>query len=120
MRSLLLLGCLAIGLAACDDTGASLQITDARAHRAADKRIVVDVDVLASESLGRNIGTYCTRVTFAGQKDPVEQCSADLEDGDTKTVRLVSESARIFDGAPITIRVRHANVDVGRTLAAPH
>ena len=119
MRSLLLLGCLAIGLAACDDTGASLQITGARAHRAVDKRVVVDVDLVASESLGGNIGTYCTRVTFAGQETPVEQCSADLEDGDTKTVRLVSESDRISDGAPITIRARHANVDVGRTLAAP-
>ncbi len=120
MRSLLLFGSLAIGLAACEDTGASLEITGARAHRLADKRIVVEVDLLASESVGGNIGTYCTRVTFAGQKAPAEQCDADLEDGDTKTVRLVSESERIFDGTPITIRVRLGNVDVGRTLAAPH
>lgn len=121
MRSLLLLGlgALALGLTACDDTGASLQITGARAHRAADRRVVVEVDLLASESLGGNIGTYCTRVTFSGQEAPAEQCSADLEDGDTKTVHLVSESDRIFGDAPITVRVRLGNVDVGRTLAAP-
>ncbi|MBX3208732.1 MAG: hypothetical protein KF764_27110 [Labilithrix sp.] len=108
-----------LALAACDEPGASLQITGARAHRAPDARVVVDVDLVAAEGLGGNIGTYCTRATFAGQVEPVEQCNADLEDGDTKTVRLVSTSDRIFAGAPISIRVRLGNVDVGRGLAAP-
>ncbi|MBX3201129.1 MAG: hypothetical protein KF894_23525 [Labilithrix sp.] len=109
----------ALTLGACDETGASLKITGARVHRAEDARLVVDVDLVASESLGGNIGWYCTRATFAGQAEPVEQCAADLEDGDTKTVRLVSTSDRIFDGAAISVRVRLGNVDVGRSLAAP-
>ena len=109
---------LALGLGACDGPGASVQITDADAYRAPDRRVVVEVDLLAHESLGGNIGVYCTRVTFAGQDNPVEECSADLEDGDSKTVRLVSER-EIPPEAAITVRVRLGRVDVGRSLAAP-
>lgn len=117
VTSSLVAGVLSLG--ACDDTGASLKITGARVHRAGDARVVVEIDLVASEGLGGNIGTYCTRATFAGQAEPVEQCAADLEDGDTKTVRLVSTSDRISEGAAIAVRVRLGNVDVGRSLAAP-
>lgn len=118
-RALLLLG-MTIGAAvgACEDTGAAIEIIDARAFRAPDKRVVVDVDLRAHESLGGNVGIYCTRVTFAGQKDPAEECSADLEEGDVKTVRVTSERD-VAPGAAITIRVRLDRVDVGRSLAAP-
>ena len=120
MRGALLVLGISIGAAvsACDETGASVEITDARAFRAAGGRVVVDVDLRAHESLGKNIGVYCTRVTFAGEVDPVEACSADLEDGDTKTVRLMS-AGDPAPGAAITIRVRLDRVDVGRSLAAP-
>jgi hypothetical protein len=106
-------------LASCSDgPRASVEITGARAFRAPDKHVVVDVDLVASEGLGGNIGTYCTRVTFTGQENPAEQCFADLSDGDTRTVRLVSEKD-LDPGASIVIRVRLGNIDVGRTLAAP-
>lgn len=106
------------GLLACDEPRASIEILDARAFRGPDNRVVVDVDLLAHEGLGKNVGIYCTRVTFAGQEDPAEECDADLEDGDTKTVRLVSDKD-IAPGAAITVRVRLEHVDVGRSLAAP-
>ena len=120
MRGALLVLGISIGAAAsgCDDTGASVEIVDARAFRAPAGRVVVDVDLRAHESLGKNIGVYCTRVTFAGEADPVEVCAADLEDGDTKTVRLMS-AGDPAPGAAITIRVRLDRVDVGRSLAAP-
>jgi hypothetical protein len=105
-------------IAGCEDPGAALEITGARAARTPDKRVTVEIDLVASEGLGKNIGIYCTRVTFAGQEKPAEECKADLEDGDTKTVRLVSEKD-LPDGAAIAVRVRLGNVDIGRSLAAP-
>lgn len=113
--ALLLASTLALG---CSDPRAGLELTDARAWRADDGRVVVDVDLLAHEGLGGNIGTYCTRVTFQWQDHPAEVCRADLEDGDTATVRLLSD-ARLGEGTLITVRVRHAAVDQTRTLAAP-
>lgn len=109
---------LLVALAACDDPGASLEITDARASRAPDKRVVVEVDLLAQERLGGSIGTYCTRVTFAGQTSFAEQCHADLHDGDTKTLRFTSEGD-IAERAVITINARLARGEVGRDLEAP-
>lgn len=118
MRALLVLGISLGAGVACDDTGASLQITDVHAFRSPERRVVVDVDLRAHESLGANIGVYCARATFAGQARVAEVCSADLEDGDEKTVRLMSDGD-LAPGAAITIRVRLGRVDVGRTLAAP-
>jgi hypothetical protein len=113
-----LAGALAVAIAGCDEPRAALEITDARAFRAPDRRVVVDVDLVAYEGLGKNVGTYCTRVTFAGQDKPAEECSADLEDGDTKTVRLMSE-LDLPEGAAISIGVRLGRIGVGRSLAAP-
>jgi len=120
MRAALVMLAIAFGMAAmaCDGPGASIEITDARAFRGADNRVVLDVDLRAHEALGGSVGIYCTRVTFAGQGNPAEVCSADLEGGDTKTVRLVSDGD-LEPGAAITIRVRLDRTDVGRSLAAP-
>ncbi len=107
-----------VGALACDEPRASIEIADARAFRTPDQRVGVDVDVVAHEGLGKNIGMYCTRVTFSGQENPAEVCAADLEDGDTKTIRFVSDKW-IAPGAGIAIRVRLDRVDVGRSLAAP-
>lgn len=123
-RALVRMACLvvlagAFASAGCDGPGASLRILAARASREPDGRVAVEIDLLASEGLGGNVGTYCTRATFDGQPDPVEVCAADLEDGDTKTVRLTSESTALRAGAEIKLRVRVAAVDVGRSLVAP-
>ena len=107
-------------LGACsDEPRASLAITAARVTRAPEGRVIVDVDVVAYEGLGGNVGIYCTRATFGpGTDDAVEVCAADLEDGDTKTVRLVSNGF-VAPGAAIGVRVRLGRVDIGRSLAAP-
>ena len=122
MRALLQSAALVVaglaGATACDEPGSSLVVTGTRASRAPDARVVVEVDLLAYQRLGGNLGTYCTRVTFVGQDAPAEVCSADLEDGDTKTVRLASERW-VPPGSAIAIRVRLAAVDIGRSLAAP-
>jgi hypothetical protein len=103
---------------ACDDPGAGIDIVNSRIWRAADRRVVVEVDLLAHERLGRHVGTYCARVMFEGQTDPVVECSADLGDGDLRTVRASSDGD-LPPGAVIAIRVRLASTDVGRTLLAP-
>ncbi|HVJ92217.1 MAG TPA: hypothetical protein VM580_20595 [Labilithrix sp.] len=104
-------------LGGCEDPGAKLEMLDARAFRA-DGRVVVDIDLRAHEALGGNFGIYCTSVTFPGQERPAEQCSADLEDGDTKTVRLLSDGW-VAPGASMSVRVRWDRAAIVRTLAAP-
>lgn len=110
--ALLLLTC------ACNDPGATLEITDIRTGRLPDRRVLVDIDVLAHEFLGDNIGTYCTRMTFTGEPNFVEHCSADLEDGDTKTIRFISERD-LPPGALLTVRIRLGKQETRRDLAAP-
>lgn len=109
---------LAALVGACDDPGAALEITDARTFRADDARIVVDVDVRAHEALGGNVGVYCVRTSFAGQANAPEHCHADLEDGDRRTLRFVSDGW-LAAGAAITVRVRLDRVDVARSLVVP-
>jgi hypothetical protein len=105
-------------LAGCQDTGAAVTIKDARATRNAEKLVVVDIDLEARERLGGNVGTYCTRVTFAGLPNPQEVCATDLRDGDTKTQRIVSNGF-VNDGAAISIRVRLDTQDEEWNLVAP-
>lgn len=102
----------------CEGPHASVDITDARVSRDAARHVVVEIDLEAQENLGGNIGTYCVRVTFTGQTDYREECRADLEDGDTKTVRFVS-NGDLPVGAQIVVRVRLGATDIGRDLAAP-
>lgn len=105
----------------CEGPLSSLEVKGARAFRAADGSVVVDVDLLASEALGGNIGVYCTRASFVGLpsgEDFVEVCHADLRDGDSRTVRLVS-GFDVEEGTAIHVRVRLGAVDIGRSLAAP-
>ena len=103
---------------ACNDARAGVDVTDVRASREPDQRIAVDVDLVAHEGLGGPLGTYCTRVDFPWQPRPAEVCKADLHDGDTTTIRLVSDLT-LAPGAPIHVRVRHFGVDHTRDLAAP-
>lgn len=102
----------------CNDPGAQLVIDETRAIRLGDGRVAVEADVTARERLGGSIGTYCARATFGGQTRAVEECWADLEDGDQKTLRLASDGT-IAAGAPITMTVRVDRIGEGRTLAAP-
>lgn len=110
----------AVVVSGCDDPDVLIDVTDARVYRQADKTVAVEVDLEGHERLGKNLGTYCVRVTFVPE-DPAyhEDCKADLEDGDTKTVRLVSTKTDLLPGSAIRVRVRLAAVDVGRDLAAP-
>ncbi len=118
MRAFLVAGCaLAVG---CSGPRAAIEIEQAHSFYVDNdsRRVVVDVELLAHDQLGGNVGGYCTRVTFPGQADPAEVCYDDLEDGDRRTVRLVS-TADILDGAMIAVRVRLGDVDVGRSLVGP-
>jgi hypothetical protein len=110
----------ALAAASCaDDPGAALEIVDARSARdPGTRRVSVDVDLRARESLGGNIGVYCVRTTFAGQAEPRETCAADLEDGDLKTLRFVSDG-EVAAGAAIQVRARLGATDAERFLAAP-
>lgn len=89
LLSVLLLAPLA---GACEDPMAWIDMVEARATRDPSGRVVVDVDLLARQGLGDNIGVYCLRVDFPDQKLPAQECKADLRDGDTKTARFVSEA----------------------------
>lgn len=109
---------------ACTDVpNANIDITDARAFRGEGGRVVVDVDLIAREGLGGNIGVYCTRVTFPGEAlgRYHETCAADLSDGDTKTMRFISDKTDIPKDAQIAVAVRLAiqNNNAGRLLGAP-
>lgn len=103
---------------ACSDPRASLKIDTTAMTRDTERRVVVDVELTASEGLGGNIGAYCVRVTFAGQSAFREQCAADLEDGDRKKLRFVSDGAVPPQGA-IFVRIRHNQGEDGRSLVGP-
>jgi hypothetical protein len=106
----------------CTDVpNVNIDITDARAFRGDAGRVVVDVDLIAREALGGSIGVYCTRVTFPGETSFHETCAADLSDGDTKTMRFVSDKTDIPKGGQISVAVRLGiqNNNAGRTLGAP-
>lgn len=125
MRSLLTLGfplVAAFALVGCTDPGASIEVEDARSARGADRRVLVDIDVLAREGLGGNIGVYCTRVGFTRRTGAVERhesCASDLSDGDTRTIRVISDDADLAAGAPITVDVYLGAIAVRRSLVAP-
>lgn len=122
MRALFVaIGTTALALSgACSGPRASIEIEDARSALLGDgtHKVVVEVDVLAHDQLGGNIGQYCTAVTFAGQADIQRVCYSDLSDGDRRTVRIVSEGDVSASNA-ISITVRLDDVDTGRSLVGP-
>lgn len=109
-----LLGCL---LLACEGPRASIEIEDARVSRDEGNKVVAEVDLLAHDQLGGSVGTYCTKVVFPNET-PVEACSADLEDGDRRTIRWVS-LREPPPGALVNVRVRLGSVDTERFLGSP-
>ncbi len=117
-RSCFAIGISTVALLACDEKGSSLEITGARAFRVEDRRVAVEMDVVAFQRLGGNLGTYCAQALFEGEPAPVDQCATDLEDGDQKTIRLTSRT-ELEPNAAIQARVRVDAVDIGRKLVAP-
>lgn len=115
-----LLALLAVTALSCAGNRASIEIEDARAswvNLAVTRHVYVDVDLLAHDQLGGNIGWYCATLRIPGQNDVIV-CDDDLSDGDRKTLRLESASD-VGDAVPINISVRHAGVGVGRDLVGP-
>jgi hypothetical protein len=108
----------ALASSACNDPDASIEITATRTARDPVRHVIFEVDLLGHESLGRNVGTYCTHVTFTGQADAVDRCDADLHDGDRKTLRFVSENVP-DPGSLCAVRVRLGAVDTLGGDAAP-
>jgi hypothetical protein len=115
---------------ACDQ-GATVILLEARPTRAVDQRIVVDVDVEGVEPSGRNVGAYCVSIhwfnfgfspatpplsRYVGELDFVEECAADLRDGDMRTFRLVSNKTDLVKGMPARVQVRRGKTDAIDTL----
>jgi hypothetical protein len=116
--SLLLALCGWIALSGCDDPDAGIEITETRTTRDPARHVIFEIDVLAHESLGKNVGTYCTEVTFVGQAAPTDRCDSDLHDGDRKTLRFVSENVPA-PGSGCSVRIRLGAVDTLGGDAAP-
>lgn len=115
----LLLAIAALGLS-CSGSRASIEIEDARAgwvNLAVNRHVYVDIDVLAHDQLGGNIGTYCAGLVIPAE-ETVHVCDDDLSDGDRKTVRLES-TGDVADGVAIGANIRHAGVGIGRDLIGP-
>jgi hypothetical protein len=107
---------------ACTRTAAVL-ILDARVSRAPDNRVVADVELEAVDQGGGHAGPYCVsihwfnvgfnpsteeRISYADERDSVEECHDDLEDGDQRTVRLISNKSDLEAGLPARVQVRYA------------
>lgn len=106
-------------LLACEPERATVRITDASVVRDDQRRLVVDVDVEAHEGLGKNLGRYCVSIQWPGETDYLDRCDTDLEDGDTKTVRFVSEREDYVIGALIRVRAFTSVQTGGVDLNAP-
>jgi hypothetical protein len=107
-----------VALSGCDDPDAGIEITKTRTERDPARHVIFEVDVLAHESLGKNVGTYCTEATFVGQASPIDRCDSDLHDGDRKTLRFVSENVP-DPGSACTVRIRLGAIDTVGSDAAP-
>jgi hypothetical protein len=111
-----------LALAACEDRGARISIEEVRVHRAPEARVVVDVDVLGVERGGGNVGAYCVtahflnpvvnpaflpaRTRYVEELEFQDACASDLEDGDTRAFRFVSERTDLPPGAPVRVQAR--------------
>jgi len=104
----------------CSGTRASIEIEDAHVswtNLKVNRHINVDVDLLAHDQLGGNIGQYCLTLNINFQ-DNVHFCDDDLADGDRRTVRMESV-ADISDSYGFNVILRHAGLNIGRDLVAP-
>jgi hypothetical protein len=130
LATLLLSAAAALGLLACDQ-GATVLVLDARPSRAADRRVVVDVQLEAVEPGGRNVGWYCVSIhwfnfgfdpatppagRYVGELDFLEQCADDLRDGDQRTFRLVSHNTDLVKGMPARVQVRRGKGEAIDTM----
>lgn len=111
---------LALASFACSGSRASIEIEDARVgwtNYPANRHINIDLDVLAHDQLGGPIGQYCVYTTIPFEDVPVK-CANDLSDGDRKTIRIESVGD-VNDSINIMVTLRHADVDIGRSLVGP-
>jgi hypothetical protein len=92
---------------ACEH-GAGVIVTEVRAHRDLGGHVVVDVDIVAVEQSGRDVGRTCVSAhwlggidpsvvgpapSYAGELDVVTTCFDGFRDGDARTIHLVSNKA---------------------------
>jgi len=107
-----------VGVAACDDPLSQINLEDIRLSSTTDKHLIVEVDVRATEAGGRNIGNYCVEITFPGQTNIQRVCNNDLTDGDTRTVRIVSDAV-IATGGTVLVAARLPTYISSETRIAP-
>lgn len=116
------------------DRNAALEILEAKTSRDPDGRLVVDVAIEGIEQAGKNVGTYCVSAHFmpigfardtfeatrySNELDVVQVCDDDLEDGDRRAFRLVSNRTDLPALIPIRVQARLARVYFRRELTAP-
>lgn len=123
-----------LGALACD-RGAGFEILDVHTSRAPDGRVVADIAIEGVEQGGGDVGPYCVSVhwfnfgfgsqteptiVYAGAIDKVEQCDADLSDGDLRTYRLISNRTDLAPGQPARVQVRFArSITTKQAVFAP-
>jgi len=133
MRALPLLVLCSLPLAC--DRASTIRILDARTSRLPGGAVATDVQLEAAEQVGGNAGQYCVsvhwfnppfdsrtepRAFYEGELDSTEMCDADLEDGDQRTWRLVSEKKDLPVGTPARVQVRWSRTfDVKEGVFAP-
>jgi hypothetical protein len=123
MRAVLTSCLLAAVLGAGCDHSATVLVVAARPSRDPDNRVAVEVEVEAVEQAGGSVGRYCVSVHwfspgfnpttevqrfYQGELDWIEACASDLEDGDRRTVRLVSNRTDLAKDLPARVQVKSA------------
>jgi hypothetical protein len=104
----------------CEPERATVRILGASISREAEtKKLVVDVDVEAHEGLGNNVGHYCVSVQWPFDPKYTDKCASDLEDGDTKSLRFVSEKTDHKPGELVRVRAFTSVQTGGVDLNAP-
>ncbi len=122
---------LALPIVLACDRSSIIRVLDARTSRLEGGAVATDVELEAAEQGGGNAGQYCVSVHwfnapfnsrteessfYPGELDSTERCDADLEDGDQRTWRLVSNRTDLKEGTPARVQVhwsRSFNVKEG-------
>ena len=131
----LALGALVFGATGCSiDRNAALEILEARIVRDPDGRVAIDLSIEAIEQSGKNVGTYCVSAHFMpigfatntfeaprynNELDFVQLCASDLEDGDRRAFRLVSNRTDLPPLTPVRVQARLARVYFRAERVAP-